>query len=117
MESQDYAGAWDHLWAWGLYLLSALVLCFILWRVIRRWQLDTRLVLLALFAVALFTPAPVPGRDVMAPALIFVALGGVTGGAEIVAPALVRLSLAGVVALVLVIIAGIWIRLRRRARS
>jgi hypothetical protein len=114
LELQDYVGASDYLLAWSLYLVSALVIFFMLWRLTRRWQRDTRFLLLALLAVVLLTPAPVPGRDVLAPAIIFVALGGVTGGAEVVAPVLVRLSLIGLLAVILVTAEGVWWRRRRR---
>lgn len=114
LESQDYAVAWEHLVVWGIYLLAAFTIVFILWRFMRRWQRDTRFLLLALLAVILLTPAPVPGHAVLAPAMIFVVLGGVTGGAEVVAPVLVRLSLMGVLAILLTIIEGIWWRSRRR---
>ena len=117
LESQDYAGAWDHLIAWGLYFAAALTLLFIWWRLTRRWQRDTRFLLLALLAVVLLTPAPVPGHAVLAPALIFIVLGGVTGGAEVMAPVLVRLSLIGLLAVLLVAAEGVWWRIRHRRRK
>jgi|GEM_PF-788610 len=117
LESQDYTVAWEHLTVWGVYLLAALTIMFILWRWTRRWQRDTRFLLLALLVVLLLTPAPVPGHAVLAPALIFVVLGGVTGGAEVVAPVLVRFSLLGVAAILLTAVEGVWWRARRRRRQ
>jgi len=114
LDSQDYAVAWEHLLAWGIYLAAAFTVLFILWRFMRRWQRDTRFLLLILLAVLLLTPAPVPGHAVMAPAMIFVVLGGVTGGAEVVAPILVRLSLMGLLAVLITVVESIWWRYRRR---
>lgn len=108
----------DHLLAWAVYGVAAVVLLFMLWRFTRRWQWDTRWLLLALVTVLVATPSPVPGHELMAPAMIFLLLGGMTGGAEVIAPALVRLSLAGVLAIILVVIAGFWHRRNvRRARA
>lgn len=114
LDTQDYVGAWDHVLAWSAYLAAALVLLFALWWWSRRWQRDTRHLLLALLGVLLLTPAPVPGHTVQAPAMIFVLLGGVTGGAEVVAPVLVRLALVGIVAVLLVVADSIWWRRRQR---
>lgn len=108
----------DHMLAWSVYGVAAVLLLFILWRFTRRWQWDTRWLVLALSAVLVLTPSPVPGHELLAPAMIFLALGGMTGGAEVIAPALVRLSLAGILAIILVVIAGFWHRRsQRRARQ
>ena len=116
LDLQDYSNAWDHLLAWSIYLLSAFVICFALWRLTRRWLHELRYLLLALLAVVLFMPAPVPGHGVLAPALMFLLLGAVTGGAEVIAPVLVRLSLGGVLAILLVLVSSVLWRLRRRGR-
>ncbi len=114
LDLQDYADAWVHLIAWGVYLLSATIICFALWRLTRRWWHELRYVLLALIAVLLFMPAPVLCHAVMAPALMVVALGIVSGDAEVVAPVLVRLSLGGAIAILVVLLSSIVWRLRRR---
>jgi hypothetical protein len=118
LDLQDYANAWDHLIAWAVYLIAAAIICFAWWRLTKRWLHEIRYLLLALIAVLLFTPAPVPGHTVLAPALMFVLLGALTGGgAEVLAPVLVRLSLAGTVAVLLVVVSSIVWRLSRgRAR-
>ena len=117
LDLQDYSNAWDHLFGWSVYLLSALVICFVLWRLTRRWLHELRYLLLALVAVVLFMPAPVPGHGVQAPALMFLLLGAVTGGPELIAPVLVRLSLGGVLAILVVLISSALWRVRRRARG
>lgn len=114
LDLQDYSNAWDHLLGWSIYLLSALIICFVLWRLTRRWVHELRYLLLALVAVVLFMPAPVSGHDVLAPALMFLLLGAVTGGVEIIAPVLVRLSLGGVLAILVVLISSALWRWRRR---
>lgn len=117
LDLQDYSNAWDHLVAWSIYLLSAFVICFALWRLTRRWLHELRYLLLALLAVVLFMPMPVPGHAVLAPALIFLLLGAVTGGTEAIAQVLVRLSVGGVLAILLVLISSALWRWRRRARQ
>jgi len=114
LDAQPYAVAGEHSFIWGVYLLAAFTILVILWRWSRRWQRDTRFLLLALLAVVLLTPAPVPGHVVLAPAIIFVVLGGVTGGVEVVAPILVRFSLLGLAVLLLTVVEGIWWRARQR---
>ncbi|MDB6061204.1 MAG: hypothetical protein JWM78_1307 [Verrucomicrobiaceae bacterium] len=100
---------------WGAYLASAVVICFVVFMLTRRWQADIRWLLLTLLAVFLFIPAPVPGRaPLRAPAMIFVVLSPMTGTPEVLAPILVRLTLGAIVAILIVIIAGIVRRWRRR---
>lgn len=114
LDLQDYSNAWDHAVAWSIYLAAAAVICIALWRLTRRWLHELRYLLLALLAVVLFMPAPVPGHAVQAPALMFLLLGAVTGGPEVIAPVLVRLSLAGVLAILLVLVSSALWRWRRR---
>lgn len=100
---------------WGVYLSAAVVICLVAFMLIRRWQADIRLLLLALLTVFLFMPAPVPGRaPLQAPAMIFIALSPFTGTPEILAPILVRYSLGAVLVILLVIIVGIIRRMYRR---
>jgi hypothetical protein len=115
LDPQDYSNAWDHMLAWWIYLLSAGVICFALWRLTRRWLHELRYLLLGLLAVVLFMPAPVPGHNVLAPALMFLLLGAFTGGVEVIAPVLVRLSLGGVLAILVVLVSSALWRWRRRA--
>jgi hypothetical protein len=116
LDIEDYASAWQHLLAWGIYLMAAGIVCLAFLRLTRRWQQDIRLLLFALIAVFLLVPAPVPGRTLLAPAMIFVVLSPVTGTPEILAGVFVRLMLAAIAAIILVILAGIWRRWRRRAQ-
>lgn len=117
LDPQDYSSAWDHVIAWSIYLLAATTICFALWRLTRRWLHELRYLLLALVAVLLYMPAPVPGHAVLAPALIFLLLGGVTGNADVLAPVLVRLSLGGVLAILLVLVTSALWRWHRRSRA
>lgn len=117
LDVEDYSTAWDHILVWGVYGVAAAIICIAFLQLTKRWQPDLRWLLFALLAVFLFVPAPVPGRDLLAPAMIFVVLSPVTGSPELLASVLVRLILAAVVALVLVIVAGIWRRVRRRRKS
>lgn len=103
-----YSSAGQYTVAWTVYLIAAAVCCLAYWRLTLRWQKDIRLLLFALLAVFLFVPAPVPGRDVLAPAMIFVVLSPFTGSPETVAPVLVRLILVAIAAIALVIIAAVW---------
>lgn len=116
LDIEDYASAWQHMLAWGIYLIAAGLLCLAFMQLTRRWQKDIRLLLLALIAVFLLVPAPVPGRTLLAPAMIFVVLSPVTGTPEVLAAVVVRLMLASIGAIILVILAGIWRRWRQRVR-
>jgi hypothetical protein len=100
---------------WSAYLASAVLMCFAVFMLIRRWQADIRLLLLTLLTLFLFMPAPVPGRaPLQAPAMIFIALSPFTGTPETLAPILVRYSVGAVLVILFVIFAGIWRRVRRR---
>ena len=103
-----YSSAGQYVLAWGVYLAAAVVFCLVWLRLTWRWQKDIRLLLLALLIVFLFVPAPVPGRDVLAPAMIFIALSPFTGTPETLAPVVVRLILAAIAALIVVVIAAVW---------
>jgi len=114
--SQAYFAIFDRSVAWGIYLGSAVLTLAILIWITHRWQRDIRLLLLALLAIVLFMPAPVPGHQAQAPALIFVVLGVITGAVEPLAPILVKFSLAVIGIVLLVAIQGVWWRYRRRKR-
>jgi hypothetical protein len=116
LDLQDYSNASDYLVAWSIYLLSAAIICFALWRLTRRWLHELRYLVLALVAVVLFMPQPVAGHGAMAPALMFLLLGAVTGGTEAIAQVLVRLSVGGVAAILLVLLTSAFWRWRHRAR-
>lgn len=116
LQAHDYTNAFDRTFVWGVYLGCGLVAFAIFVWLTRRWQRDIRLLLLALLAVLMFLPAPIPGHNASAPAFIFIALGVLTGAVEIMAPVLVRFSLIGILVVVLVIAEGFWWRARRRRR-
>jgi hypothetical protein len=100
---------------WAAYLVAAVVICFVVFMLTRRWQADIRWLLLTLLALFVFMPTPVPGRSpLQAPAMIFIVLSPFTGTPEVLAPVLVRYSLGAIVAILIVIIAGVWRRLHRR---
>lgn len=112
-ESQDFLAASDYFLAWSIYGVSALVLLFLFWYVIRGWQRDLRWLLLGLAAVLLLLPSSVPGHSALAPALAFLTLGIVSGhGAEVLAPVAVKLTLAATVVVAVVVATAM---LRRRS--
>jgi hypothetical protein len=114
LDLADYTMLWDHTAAWGIYLVATFIFLLAWWQLTRRWQFDVRGLLLALLAVFLLVPAPVPGRDVLAPAMIIVALSPFAGTPELIADVLVRLIFAATAAVVLVIVAGVIRRIRLR---
>ena len=116
LDLADYATLWDHTAAWSVYLVAACIFLLAYSRLTRRWQFDVRWLLFALIAVFLLVPAPVPGRHLLAPAMIMIALSPFTGTHELIADVIVRLIVAGTVAIVLVIIAGVIRRVRLRHR-
>ncbi|MET0379147.1 MAG: hypothetical protein ABW049_09175 [Spongiibacteraceae bacterium] len=116
LQAHDYTNAFDRTFVWGLYLGCGLLAFAIFIWLTQRWQRDIRLLLLALMAVLMFLPAPVPGHDASAPAFIFIALGVLSGSVEAMAPVLVRFSLVAILIVVLVVVEGFWWRLRRRRR-
>jgi hypothetical protein len=117
LQAHDYTTAFDRTFAWGLYLGCGLLVFLIFLWLTHRWQRDIRFLLLALLAVVMFLPAPIPGHAAMAPAAIFIALSLLSGQVDVLAPVLVRFSLIGIVVVVLVIIESIWWRYRRRRHA
>lgn len=116
-DSRDFLAASDFLTAWGVYLLAALVLLGLLWRVSRRWQRDLRALAMGLSAVLLLTPSAVPGHGVLAPALSFLALGGLSpNSSEILAPVIVKLAILTTL-MVLLVIAYAVLRRQHSGRS
>lgn len=116
LQPHDYTNIFDRTFVWGLYLGCGLVVLAIFVWLTHRWQRDIRFLLLALLAVIMFLPAPIPGHAASAPAFIFIALGILTGAVEIMAPVLVRFSLIAILVVVLVAIEGFWWRSRRRRK-
>lgn len=112
----DYAVLQDHSVAWGVYLAAALVILLVYVQLTKRWWFELRWLLFALVAVFVLVPAPVPGRTVLAPAMIMVALSPFTGTPEMIAAAIARLLLAALAAAVLVVIAAIIRRIYLRHR-
>lgn len=116
LDLEDYSAVLDHTAAWGIYGVAAVIFLFAYLQLTRRWQFDVRWLLFVLLAVLLLVPAPVPGRNVLAPAMIMLALSPFTGTAELIADVLARLLLAGTIAVVLVIVIGVVRRARLRRR-
>ncbi len=116
LDLADYTTLLDHSVAWGVYLVAALVVLLAYWGLTRRWQFDVRWILFALLAVFLLMPAPVPGRHLLAPAMIMVALSPFAGEPELLANVFARLLITAVAAVVLVVVVGIIRRLRLRHR-
>lgn len=112
----DYTTLLDHSVAWGMYLAAAFVVLLAYWGLTRRWWFELRWLLFALIAVFLLVPAQVPGRTVLAPAMIMVALSPFTGSPELIATVLARLLVTGVAALVLVAIVSVIRRVYLRNR-
>lgn len=115
LQSEDYLTAFDRSLAWGVYLGAALVVLVVMFWLTRRWQRNLRWLLLALLAILELMPATVPGHVAKAPAFIFVAMGVLMKKTEVVAPVLVQFSLAAILAVVLVVIEGMWWRSRHRS--
>ncbi len=116
LQAHDYTAAFDRGLVWAIYLgCGLLVLAIMIW-LTRRWQRDIRFLLLALLAVAMFLPAPIPEQGVSAPAFIFIGIGLLTHSVDAIAPVLVRFSLAGIATVLLVVVEAIWWRQRRRRR-
>lgn len=116
IDTADYTTLLDHSVAWGVYLAAAFVVLLAYWALTRRWWFELRWLLFALVAVFLLVPAPVPGRAVLAPAMIMVVLSPFTGSPELIATVLARLLVAAVAVVLCVIVAAIARRLYLRQR-
>ena len=116
LDLADYTTLWDHTADWSVYLVAASIFLLAYSRLTRRWQFDVRWLWFALLAVFLLVPAPVPGRHLLAPAMIMIALSPFTGTPELIAGVIARLLLIGIAAIMLVIVAGIIRRVRLRHR-
>ncbi len=116
-QAQDYFAIFDRSVAWGIYLGASLLLLGIMIWLTRRWQRNLRWLLLALLAVAVFMPAPIPGQQAQSPAFVIVALGALSHDVEVIAPVLVRFALAAVLVVILVAIEGVWWRARQRVQA
>lgn len=113
----DFTVLKDNSIAWGVYLAAAFVFLLAYWGLTRRWWFELRWMLFALIAVFLLVPVPIPGRNLLTPAMIVIALSPFTGGAELIASVIVRLILAAIVAVLLVVIASVVRRVRLRHRK
>ncbi len=100
LDLADYRTLFDHNTVWGIYLAAAAVLLLAFAQLTKRWWFELRWLLFALIAVFLFMPAPLPGRDLLAPAMIMVALSPFTGAPELIGDVLARLLLGGAVAVI-----------------
>jgi hypothetical protein len=116
LDLADYTALRDHSLMWGIYLAAAFVVLLAYWGVTRRWWFELRWLLFALLAAFLLVPAPVPGRDMFAPAMIMAVLSPFTGTPELIAAVLVRLLLGAISAVVLVILISIARRVYLRHR-
>ena len=110
----------DYLLAWCVYLLSAVALLFVVWRLTRRFWFWLRDPLRVLAAVILITPSPMDqGLEHLAPALFVIAfelLGKPDGGIGTVVA--IRLLLIALVALLGIGIVGfLWYWLVEMRRS
>ena len=115
LDLTDFTALLDHDFAWAVYLTAAAVVLLAYWGVSRRWWFELRWLLFALLAVLLFVPAPVPGSDLRAPAMIMLALSPFTGSPELIAAVVSRLLLYAVAAIALVVIVLAIRRTRARA--
>lgn len=72
----DDAAANAYMWAWGAYVLGALGLLIVGWRITRGMQSEWRQLLLVSAAALLLTPAALPDMEqtVLAPALFILVL-------------------------------------------
>lgn len=113
LQADDYLTVFDRSFAWGVYLGAALVVLAVLFWLSRRWQRNLRWLMLLLLAIAALMPATVPGHAAKAPAFIFIVMGMLMKKTEVVAPVLVQFSLAAILAVVVVVIEGVWWRSRQ----
>lgn len=74
----DEAAVTAYFWAWGAYVLGALGLLIVGWRITRGMQSEWRQLLLVSAAAILLTPAALPDMEqtVLAPALFILVLQG-----------------------------------------
>ncbi len=74
----DEAAANAYIWAWSAYVLGALGLLIVGWRITRGMQSEWRQLLLVSAAALLLTPAALPDMEqtVLAPALFILVLQG-----------------------------------------
>lgn len=112
----NYRTLFDHNVVWGIYLAAAVAFLLAYLRLTRRWWFELRWFLFALLAVFLLVPAPVPGRDLQAPAMIMVGLSPFTGTPEVIAAVIARLLLVAVAAVVLMVVVSIVRRVHLRHR-
>lgn len=116
LDLTNYTTLLDHSVAWGAYLVAAFVFLLAYWALTRRWWFELRWLLFALIAVFLLVPAVVPGRTLLAPAMIMIALSPFTGTPELIATVIARLLVVTVGAVILVVIASIIRRIYLRNR-
>jgi hypothetical protein len=86
-------------------------------RLTRRWWFELRWLLFVVLAVLFLVPAPVPGRDLLAPAMIMLALSKVMGSHEFIAAVIVRILLTATAAFALLIIVSVIRRIYLRRRQ
>lgn len=113
MQTQEY------FIAWGAYLIAAVALSFISWKVFRRFLLRELAYLgQGWWMAILFTPWYVlPDRDVMAPAFIIFLMDTITLDAAAGIRALIPLVMAMLLALLITVVLSLIYRIGRRKRA
>lgn len=113
----EEAAANAYLWAWGAYVLGALGLLIVGWRITRGMQTEWRSLFLISAAALLLTPAALPGMEqtVLAPALFILVLQGLFEGGNFALPA--ALLLLGVWVVGLLISLAVHLLVHSKARS
>ncbi|HEY0960813.1 MAG TPA: hypothetical protein VGE69_00475 [Pseudomonadales bacterium] len=110
----------DYIAAWTAYLIAALVFSVLAWRVLRKLPWRELAYLLECWLLALlFTPWYVlDGQDILAPALMVLALDVLTVEPAAGIRALVPLVLALALAMIVTGLLSVWHRVRlRKARA
>ncbi len=108
-----------YLWAWGAYVLGALGLLIVGWRITRGMQTEWRSLLLISAAALLLTPAALPDMEqtVLAPALFILVLQGLFEGGNFALPAALLLLGVWVVGLLISLAVHLLVHSKSRSKS
>mgnify|MGYP000069983202 FL=1 len=109
----------SYLMAWGTYLLSAIGLVFVFWRMTKNLKLRrTRRSLRSLVAVILFTPINItPGSLWLAPAYLVGSYDWVLGKTEKALEAGIYISVAYILMMFIIMLESVMRRLFGMARA
>lgn len=108
----------DYTLVWAIYLLGAIGLLVVIWRISRNWPAWLRVALRFVSACLLLVPAVVDAeRSLYAPALIAIPFEWIVGGADDVAAALTALIQWSLLALLLLLIAQLGAHFLKRRRA